>query len=94
MRRVMRNAAGSITRESRPSFIERIQAELPHPRNAVARAAQDERPIWLDGGNRKSLTASDRDLVTNGQALKLRQDTVYAPAIEIPEQTVQPVVAV
>jgi len=34
--------------ESGPSFIERIQAELPDPGETVARAAQDERPVRLD----------------------------------------------
>ena len=92
MRRVMRNAAGSITRMNSQDprvrgtrtrlretsrvrrLIDRIQAELPDPREAVARAAQDERPTGLDGRDRKSLTASNGDLVTNGQMLKFRQD--------------------
>ena len=112
MRRVMRNAAGSITRMNSQDprvrgtrtrlrdtsrvrrLVERVQAELPDPCEAVACATQDERPIWLDRRDRKSLTASNGDLVTDGQLLKLRQDGVCAWAIEIPEQTVQPVVAV
>ena len=38
-------------------LIDRIEAELPDPREAVARAAQDQCSIRLDGCDRESLTA-------------------------------------
>lgn len=52
--------------ESCPFLVERVQAELPGPREAVACAAQDEYSIWLDGSHWESLTASNGNLVTHG----------------------------
>ena len=78
--------------EARPLLVERVQAKLPDPLKAVALAAQTSARY----GSMPSPgipSASDRDLVTDGQPLKLGQDWSRS-AIEITEQPVEPVVAV
>ena len=46
--------------------VERIQPELPGPREALAGAAQHECSIGIDDGYRESLTTANGNLVTDG----------------------------
>ena len=111
MRRVMSNAAGSITRMNSQDptddgtrtrlrdtsrvrrSIERVQAELPDPREAVARATQDQCPRWLDSRDRKSLP---RPMGISSPTAKAETPAGWSRtrAVEISEETIEPVVAV
>ena len=70
------------------------RGQTASPLNPVAFAAEHERAIGLDRRDRESPAASDRDLIADGQLLKLGEDAIRARTIEIAEPPVEPVVAV
>ena len=77
--------------QTRGHRIDRVETELPDPRDVVGRAAENQRPTDVDRRDRESRAASDRDHVANLETLELRHHARFARAIEVAKQLVEPV---
>jgi RND family efflux transporter MFP subunit len=76
-------------------LVNRIQPKLPHPIQAAdVSHVQYERAIGFEDGHRPARTSSDRNVVTDGEVLELRQNARGARTIEVAEQAIERVVAV
>src|SRR6185503_20761144 len=81
--------------ESCSRLVNRVQAKLPHPiKAAQVPHIQYERTIGLDDCHGPAWASTEGDFVASLNLLKFRKDAGRARSIEIPEETVEPVVTV
>ena len=79
----------------RVCLVDRVETKLPHPvKGAQIPHVQHERPVGFEDRDGPARASPKRDLVTNGEVLKLREDAGCTGTIQIADEAVEPVVAV